>query len=82
MFMNMDATPLAVRVAGAVRAEMAWQKRTGVDLAKHLHMAQPTISKRLNGETPFDLVEFEKVAIWLGLTPADLISRADREVAA
>jgi len=82
MSMNMDAPPLAIRVAGAIRAEMAWQKRTGVELAKHLEMAQPTISKRLNGETPFDLVEFEKVAIWLGMTPADLISMAEREAVA
>lgn len=79
MSMNMDVTPLASRVAGAIRAEMAWQKRTGVDLARHLEMAQPTISKRLNGETAFDLVEFEKVAQWLGITPADLLARAERE---
>jgi transcriptional regulator with XRE-family HTH domain len=82
MSMNMDAAPLAVRVAGAIRAEMAWQKRTGVALAEHLTMAQPTISKRLNGETPFDLAEFEKVADWLGITPAELLARAEREVAA
>lgn len=80
--MNTDAAPLASRVAGAIRAEMAWQKRTGTALAEHLKMAQPTVSKRLNGETPFDLAEFEKVALWLGLSPADLMARADREVAA
>lgn len=80
--MHMDATPLANRVAGAIRAEMAWQKKTGVALAKYLDVAQPTASRRLNGETPFDLVEFEKVADWLGLTPAELLARAEREVAA
>lgn len=52
-------------VAAEVRAQMARKKRTGVDLAKHLGMAQPTISKRLNGDTPFTVAELAEVAAWL-----------------
>lgn len=74
----MDATTWAQRVAAAVRAEMAWQRRTGVELARHLGVAQPTISKRLTGETAFDLRELEEVASWLGVSPTELASRADR----
>jgi transcriptional regulator with XRE-family HTH domain len=81
MSMNVDSPSWASQVAGAIRAEMAWQKRTGVDLAKHLGVAQPTISKRLNGETPFDLDEIERVAEWLGVAPSELIARADRVTA-
>lgn len=82
MSMNMDVAPLALRVAGAIRAEMAWQKLSGVALAAHLDLSAMTVSKRMNGQSPFDLAEFEKVAEWLGLTPSELLSRADREVAA
>lgn len=80
--MNMDASTWAERVAAAIRAEMAWQRRTGVDLAKHLGVAQPTISKRLTGAAPFDLAEVERIAEWLRMTPAELLARADREAVA
>lgn len=66
------APDLADFVATEIRAEMARKKRTGVELARHLGMAQPTISKRLNGETPFDLLELGKVASWLGVPVSSL----------
>jgi transcriptional regulator with XRE-family HTH domain len=76
--MDMDVDTWANRVAAAVRAEMAWQRRSAVDLAKHLDVASGTVSKRLNGEVAIDLVEIEKIAAWLGLTPSELLGRADR----
>lgn len=82
MSMNMDVEPdWALRVAAAVRAEMAWQQRTGVALAEHLGMTQPSVSNRLTGKTPFDLAEIERVAAWLNLSPADLLARAERVAA-
>lgn len=74
----MTSTPadLAAHVAAEIRAEMARQRRTGVDLGKHLKMSQPTISKRLTGEVPFDLKELASVADYLGVTVSSLMPRS------
>jgi transcriptional regulator with XRE-family HTH domain len=75
--MNMDPGTWSARVAAAIRAEMASQQRTGEALADILGVAEPTVATRLNGETPFDLVEIERVAAWLGVAPSELLARAD-----
>lgn len=69
------------RVAAEVRAEMARQRRTGVDLAKHLGVSEGTVRNKLSGGTTFDLLEFERTSEWLGLDPADLVTRVERAVA-
>jgi transcriptional regulator with XRE-family HTH domain len=75
--MNMDLGSWSARVAAAIRAEMASQRRSGAALARELGVAEPTVTARLDGEIPFDLVELERVAGWLGLTPSELVARAD-----
>jgi transcriptional regulator with XRE-family HTH domain len=79
--MNMDLGTWSDRVAGAVRAEMTSQHRTQTALADLLGVSRPTIAKRLSGETPFDLVEIERVAAWLDLLPSELLARADERAA-
>ena len=75
--MNMDLGSWSARVAAAIRAEMASQRRSGAALARELGVTEPTVAARLDGEIPFDLVELERVAGWLGLTPSELVARAD-----
>lgn len=53
---------LADTVAREVRAEMGRQRVAGSALAKHLGVSDMYISRRLNGDVPFDLADLEKVA--------------------
>jgi transcriptional regulator with XRE-family HTH domain len=78
MSMNFDAHhSLTSRVAAEVRAEMARQKRSGAELGRQLGLSYTTVSKRINGEVPFDIEELEATAAWLGATPVDLLTRAE-----
>jgi transcriptional regulator with XRE-family HTH domain len=79
--MNMDPGTWAARVVAAIRAEMASQQRTGEALAQILGVTEPTVAARLDGESTFDLVEIERVAGWLGLSPSELLARADDQAA-
>ena len=79
--MNMDLGSWSTRVAAAIRAEMASQRRTSEALARVLGVTEPTVAARLGGEIPFDLVELERVADWLGLAPSELVARADQPAA-
>ena len=79
--MNMDPGTWSARVVAAIRAEMASQQRTGEALAHVLGVTEPTVATRLDGETTFDLVEIERVAAWLSLSPSELLSRADDRAA-
>ena len=44
-------------------------------------VTEPAVATRLTGETPFDLVEIERVSGWLGLAPSELLARADGRAA-
>ena len=79
--MNMDLGSWSTRVAAAIRAEMASQRRTSEALARVLGVTEPTVAARLDGQIPFDLVELERVAGWLDLTPSELVARADERAA-
>jgi transcriptional regulator with XRE-family HTH domain len=75
--MNMDLGTWSQRVAAAVRAEMAAQHRSARDLADVLGVTLPTANTRLRGSKPFDLGELDRVSTWLGLSPSELLARAD-----
>jgi transcriptional regulator with XRE-family HTH domain len=75
--MNVDPGTWSERVAAVIRAEVASRPLTVADLAHVLGVAEATAAARLRGETPFDLVEIEQVAAWLGLAPSELLARAD-----
>ncbi len=79
--MNMDPGTWSARVAAAVRAEMAAQQRSAPSLAELLGVTVATVAQRLDGTTPFDLVEIEHVAAWLGISPSELLARADESAA-
>jgi len=61
---------LTQRVAAEVRAEVARQNVTQLELARILEIAQPSVSRRLNGKFPFDTDELDKLASAFGV-PVD-----------
>jgi transcriptional regulator with XRE-family HTH domain len=79
--MNMDPDSWSAHVAAAIRTEMASQHHALEALAELLGVAHPTAQRLLDGDTPFDLVEVERVAAWLGIAPSELLARADERVA-
>jgi hypothetical protein len=79
--MNMNLGTWSGRVVAVIRDEMASRQRTRHDLADLLVVGEETVAKRLSGETPFDLVEIERVAAWLDLLPSELLARADERAA-
>ena len=80
--MNMDPGSWSARVAAAIRAEMASQHHSTEALAELLGVEGTAIAQRLfDGDTPFDLVEVERVAAWFGIAPSELLARADGRAA-
>ena len=65
------------RVAAAVRAEMARRKATQAQLAEILGVHQMSVSRRLNGRTPFTAAEILQVAEFLGVDPIVLMPPQD-----
>lgn len=54
----------------------SWLKVKGLkqrDLAEHLDMSEPSISKWLNGKAPMTMSQFARVAELLGAKPEDLL---------
>lgn len=61
------------RPAANVRAEMARRGIRQTLLAEHLGLSQAAVSRRVNGQTPFDVDELIKVAALLGVPAAALL---------
>jgi transcriptional regulator with XRE-family HTH domain len=58
----MPTISTAQRVAAEVRAEMARQRKTQAHIAQALGSSQAAVSRRLNGEVPFDVRELALIA--------------------
>lgn len=79
----MTRTPeLPDRVAVNVRAEMAVQRRTAVELAKVLSIGHRAALHRVNGEVDYSLGELEKVAAWLDVTVTSLMAPREAQAVA
>ncbi len=65
---------VAVRVAREVRAEMARQGVTQESLAARIGWSQRSVSRRLTGLVPLDVVELATVADALGVPAAQFLS--------
>jgi transcriptional regulator with XRE-family HTH domain len=64
----MPGSPTLPEIAAReVRAEMGRQKISGAALAQTLGVSDMYVSRRLNGEVPFDLAELERVAAALSV---------------
>lgn len=75
-------TTTGQRAAGALRAEMARQRKTGLDLARLLNCSQSSASRRMTGETVLDLDELGRIAEWLDVPLVTLLPAADNRIAA
>lgn len=71
------AVSLRQQVAAELRAEMARQRKTGIELASLLKCSQQSASRRLNGDVDINLDEVAKIATWLGLSLVELIERTE-----
>lgn len=68
-------TPTAAeRVGATVRAELARRGIPARALGEHLGIGVASMSYRINGKTPFDVDELDKVAKFLDLDLATLVS--------
>ena len=77
--MNMDPDSWPALVAAAIRAEMVSRHHGTEALAELLGVERTAVAQRLlDGDTPFDLVEVERVAAWFGIAPSELLARAPR----
>ena len=61
------------RVAAAVRIEMQTQQLTQAHLATALRISQQSVSRRLSGETPFNVDELAIIADLLAVDAAVLL---------
>lgn len=66
-------------IAAEVRAEMARQQKTGVELARVLKCSQQTASRRLVSGQGLDLDEVPLIADWLGIPVLSLLAPRARE---
>ncbi|MGC5664958.1 helix-turn-helix domain-containing protein [Micromonospora sp. WMMD723] len=57
-------------VVVAVRVEMARQRMSQTKLAELTGFTQAYISRRMTGETPFDVVDLERIAGALNVPPS------------
>ncbi|MFJ9313762.1 hypothetical protein ACIRN4_06175 [Pimelobacter simplex] len=67
------------RVAAEVRAEMARQKKTGVELAEVLRCSQQSASRRVVNGKGLDLDDLPLIADWLGISVVDLVAPRQRQ---
>lgn len=71
----------ADRVAANVRAEMAFANISGRQLAEKLRVSQPALSRRLRGETAFDVTELAAIATALDVPLSVLVADQPRQAA-
>jgi len=76
--MGTTHTSLRQVAAAELRAEMARQKRTGVELGAVLNCSQQSASRRITGEKAIELDELPLIAEWLGISVIDLLMPRDR----
>lgn len=67
-------TGLREKIAEAVRVEMARARVSQRVLAERTGLSQSAISRRMTGETAFDLDDLEKMAAALGIPTSTLMS--------
>ena len=78
---TVTATPMRERVAEEIRVLLARRRMSASELARQAGMTQPYISRRLTGEIAFDVDDLDKIAVALGVKPADLLGPiADKPV--
>ncbi|PDQ35129.1 MAG: hypothetical protein B5766_07345 [Candidatus Lumbricidophila eiseniae] len=64
-----STTSLTARLVGGIKAELARRDLNGHDLVAPLGLGRNAVYARLRGDRPFDVVEIEKIATFLGVDP-------------
>lgn len=67
---------LSGAVAANIRAELARQRVSQAQVAERLGLSQAAVSRRLTGQTPFELDEVATVADLLAVAPSHLLAVA------
>jgi hypothetical protein len=70
--------PLAVAIGTAVRGAVVEADLSLTQFAEEAGFSWQTLSRRVNGHTPFTYSELVRVAEITGTTVSDLVQRADR----
>lgn len=73
MINHAGAEEAAKRIAEEIRVEMARQRKSVAALAAVIGVKPHTAGRRLNGSTPFNVIELAAVAGWLGVSMADML---------
>ena len=71
--MQTTVTTATQRVSATVRAELARRRIQQTAVAERLRLNQASVSRRLTGDTPWDINELADVADLMGLRVADLV---------
>lgn len=71
MYMNNPADALPREL----RAEAARQKLTHSEIAERAGMSAYAVARRLNGHVPLTVTEADRMAVALGVSLSDLLSR-------
>jgi transcriptional regulator with XRE-family HTH domain len=71
---------LREHVAEEIRVLLARRKMSGAELARRTGIKQSTMSRRMTGETAFDMDDLEAIATALEIEVSDLIPRKGTEV--
>lgn len=72
-----SVVPLRVTMAEEIRALLARKRISGVRLATAIGKSQSYVSRRLTGETPFDVDDLEGIARVLGVDITAFLPRPD-----
>jgi len=62
-----------LNIAANVRSALAWKNIKERAAAAQIGMTQPAMSRRLNGEVPFDGADLVLLADLIGITPGHLV---------
>jgi len=70
----LSGTPIRARVATAIRIEMARRQISQSRLAEMAGMRQAVLSRRMTGETAFDLDDLDRLSAALGVPVSTLVA--------
>lgn len=70
---TLSVIPMRQRVAEEIRVLLARRRISGSELARRVGVTQSHMSRRLTGETAFDVDDLERIADALGVEVASLL---------
>lgn len=82
MHVNDTLSGIRQAVASAVRVELARRNMSAAELARRAGVRQSYISRRMTGESPFNIDDLARIADVLGVQMADLLPRTSQAAAA